>query len=210
MSAMAPNSYGSVLNTNLRAPHTIGRHHGYCLTVRSSTPAGCYSTARSSVLAARKTGSHSSSHCHHSTANSMVGCCYKQAHSSVNCRLQTPRPRYFQSPPTADGLHVRTVLLGRWRHSDGWTMRCRTMRCRIPAAHGHDPWCCLAPTRPATRCCYSADSPTHCHSAHCHSWMHARGPWRFLAPTRSATRCYPADSPTHCYSAHCHSRMHAH
>ena len=73
---MAPNCYGSVLNTNPTAPHTIGRHHGYCLTVRSSMPAGCYSTAHSSALAARKTGSHSSSHCHHSTPNSMAGCCY--------------------------------------------------------------------------------------------------------------------------------------
>jgi hypothetical protein len=202
MSAMAPNSYGSVLNTNPRALHTIGRHHGYCLTVRSSTPAGCYSTERSSVLAVRKTGSHSSSHCHHSTANSMAGCCYMPVHSSVSSRLRTPR--YFQSLPTAAGPRARTVLLGRWRHSDGWTMRCR-----IPAAHGHDPWCCLAPTKSAIRC-YPADSPRRCHSAHCHSWMHARGPWRFLAPTRSATHCYPADSPTHCHSAHCHSRMHAH
>jgi hypothetical protein len=88
MSGMAPNSYGSVLNTNPRAPDTIGRrHHGYCLTVRSSTPAGCYSTAHSIVLAARKTGSHSSSHCHHSTANSMAGCCCKPEHSSVSSRL---------------------------------------------------------------------------------------------------------------------------
>jgi len=87
---MAPNSCGSVPNMNPRAPHTIGRHHGYCLTVRSNMPAGCYSTAHSSVLAARKSGSHSSSHCRHSMANSMAGCCCKPVHLSASSRLQTP------------------------------------------------------------------------------------------------------------------------
>jgi hypothetical protein len=176
MSGMAPNSHGSVLNTNPRVPHTMDPHHGYCLTVGSSMPAGCcYSTAHLGALAARKSGSHSSCHRHHSTANSMAGCCYKLAHSSGSSRLQTPR--CFQNPPTAAGLHARTVLLGCWRHWDGWTMGCWTMRCRTPAAHGHDLWRCLAPTRSATRCCYPcccpADSPKHCHSAHCHSMMHA-------------------------------------